>query len=244
MGVLIIPACFPTHEKSPGDENAVGSSVGAGTDATAEFEHPREVYFSSDDPDYNYWEGTTGKNSCASDSDCLISGCHDSACAAEDIEIDDDEFCESREFSSWVGPGPPLGLCGCINGECQWYFENDYDRYCETDNDCDGLGFPPEGMRKAVWYCRNNGCHFGFPDGAGGAGGTGGDGGSGGGTSFLDGGVRDCSEPAEGCPCEPGTPSIPCVLDVDAGQYHEGVRSCRDGAWTECQSTADQLGNL
>ncbi len=237
--VWVIPACSLSHGDSPRNEGA------AGADANVEFEHPREAYFSSGDLDYDHWEGTTRKNGCTSDSDCLISGCHDSTCAAEDIEIDDDEFCRSREFSSWIGPGPAYGSCGCMNEECQWYFENDFDRRCETDDDCDGLGPPPEGIRKDVWYCRNNGCHFGFPDEAGGADGTGGDGGSEGGTSFLDGGVRDCSEPAEGCPCEPGTRSIPCVLGVvDAGQYHEGVRSCRDGEWTACQSASDFLGNL
>lgn len=222
--------------------SGVKDDLGGGmADAEAEFDHPRVVYFSSENEHYDYYEGTSGKNRCARDDDCLVSGCVLSTCAAEVIEIDDAEFCEDRMRSSW--PLPQLGLCGCINEECQWYFENDFDRYCETDDDCDGLGPPPEGIRKAVWYCRNNGCHFGFPDEADGAGGTGGDGGSGGGNSFLDGGVRDCSEPAEGCPCEPGTPSIPCVLDVDASQYHEGVRSCRDGEWTECQSAADQLGN-
>jgi len=239
--VWVMPACSLSHEGSSKDEGT------AGADARTELEHPRVAFVSSEDQYHDHYEGTSGENRCARDQDCLISGCHDSTCAAEVVEIDDEEFCNSRELSSWAWPGPGLSSCGCIDEECQWYFENDFDRHCETDDDCDGLGPPPEGMQKDMWYCRNNGCQFGLADGAGTAGGTGGDGegGSGGGAGFLDGGVGDCSEPAEGCPCQPGTPSVPCVLDVvDASLYHEGVRSCRDGAWTECQSAADLLGNL
>ena len=156
--VWVIPGCFLSHGDPSRDEEA------AGADAKTEFEHPREANFSSGDSDYDYWEGTTGKNNCSSDADCLISGCHDSTCAAEDFEIDDDEFCRSREFSSWVGPGPPFGRCGCMDEECQWYFEDDFARQCETNDDCDGLGPPPEGISKEHWFCRDNECHFGDPE--------------------------------------------------------------------------------
>jgi hypothetical protein len=124
-------------------------------------EHPRVLYFSPDDPDYDYYEGTEGKNSCICDEDCVVSGCLFSTCAAEVIKIDDnDEFCKGRSYSQW--PSPQLGTCGCVNKKCQWYYENDYDRYCETDKDCDGLGPPPEGINaKAMWVCRDGKCHFG-----------------------------------------------------------------------------------
>lgn len=50
-----------------------------------------------------------------------------------------------------------------------------------------------------------------------------------------------CTEPAEGCPCDPGSPPELCYLDSsknDAGQTvcYEGTRYCRNGVWTGCES--------
>ena len=53
-----------------------------------------------------------------------------------------------------------------------------------------------------------------------------------------------CAQPAEGCPCEPGTEFMRCDPKDVRGE-HEGVvgvwvcddgqRWCRDGAWTDCE---------
>jgi hypothetical protein len=32
------------------------------------------------------------------------------------------------------------------------------------------------------------------------------------------------------------------VVYMDAGHYHEGVRSCRDGEWAACESASAWLG--
>jgi hypothetical protein len=51
--------------------------------------------------------------------------------------------------------------CGCLKGECRWYFENDYDRHCDVDADCAGLGSPPGGAQyKGVWKCAEGSCRF------------------------------------------------------------------------------------
>lgn len=145
---LVMTDCY---KRSSSEENADSDP----------FENPREPYFSFDNPNYDSFEGTSGENGCESDEDCLISGCSDSVCAAEVIEIDDDAFCDSRMHASRLSP---LGLCGCVSEQCQWYYESDYDRRCDMDDDCDGLGPPSKGVYKGIWFCRDNECHFGSPE--------------------------------------------------------------------------------
>jgi hypothetical protein len=157
MAILLLSGCY----KSLSSQGNYSETDGGESDAD-ESEHPRELTFSSEDPNYSYYEGTSGKNSCIGDQDCVISGCIESTCAAEIIEIDDDAFCEVRTMSSW--PVPQFGSCGCIVNECQWYFEIDFDRDCESDDDCRGLGHPPNGIsEKGIWFCRDNKCFFGVP---------------------------------------------------------------------------------
>ena len=148
------------------DQAAAGSSTaddtgvfeGSGIVHT-EFASPREVYFPPQTSDFDHYEAPSSNNSCATDDDCLISGCSDSTCAAQTVEIHDDEFCTTREHTSW--PLPQLAHCGCIQQECHWYFENDYDRPCEADDDCDGLGPPPEEVvTKGRWICVDGACRF------------------------------------------------------------------------------------
>ena len=117
--MLLLSGCYKSVSSEGNDSEADEGE----TDAD-EFDHPRELNFSSEDPNYDYYEGTSGENSCTSDHDCVISGCIGSTCAAEIIEIDDDAFCQTRRMSSW--PDPQFGSCGCIVDACQWYFENDF----------------------------------------------------------------------------------------------------------------------
>ena len=58
---------------------------------------------------------------------------------------------------------------------------------------------------------------------------------------------KECDD-CPGCPCDPGTPSIKClmpddVLDQYVTQCSEGVMNCRDGEWAECEEAGDWLGN-
>ncbi|MCP4675795.1 MAG: hypothetical protein GY854_09880 [Deltaproteobacteria bacterium] len=132
------------------------------SEVDTEHEHPRASSIDSEHEHYDYYEGASGENSCSGDHDCVISGCIGSTCAAESIEINDTAFCEERSMLSM--PEPRLSRCGCVNNECKWYYENDFDRDCETDEDCRGLGFPPEGpIGKCVWSCLGNECNFCSP---------------------------------------------------------------------------------
>lgn len=127
--------------------------------AQTSYAHPRQPSLAPGSEHYGYYEGIPGRNGCADDQDCLVSGCSDSTCAAEVIEIADEQFCENLLHTSVVEP--PFSRCGCLAGECRWYFETDYDRPCVTDSDCAGLGPPPEGvMKKALWTCVSGGCQF------------------------------------------------------------------------------------
>jgi hypothetical protein len=79
------------------------------------------------------------------------------------MEISDNSFCEQRFGAQW--PEPQLGQCGCLKSECLWYFENDYDRACEEEADCAGLGPPPGGkpagkQGKGIWSCVQEKCQF------------------------------------------------------------------------------------
>jgi hypothetical protein len=144
FGGVLLWACYDSSEVEPTDSG---------------FEHPRKLYFSLEDPDYDNYEGTLGKNACNDDNECLKSGCDDSTCAAENIEIDDKEFCDQQWMSQAVSV--PFGSCGCINHACQWYYEDDYDRECKTNDDCNGLGRPPGAIPKTDWICQDNACRFG-----------------------------------------------------------------------------------
>jgi hypothetical protein len=129
------------------------------TSAAPSYEHPRQPSLASGSDHFAYYEGIAASNACARDQDCVISGCSDSACAAEAIEIADEEFCENLLRTSVKEP--PFSQCGCLAGECRWYFETDYDRPCATDSDCAGLGPPPEGIhKKAPWTCAGGRCQF------------------------------------------------------------------------------------
>ncbi|MBN2577098.1 MAG: hypothetical protein JXP73_21225, partial [Deltaproteobacteria bacterium] len=90
--------------------------------------HPRQAALSPGSEHYGYYEGISGRNGCAYDQDCVISGCSNSTCAAEAIAIADEQFCENLLRTSVVEP--PFSRCGCLAGECRWYFETDYDRPC------------------------------------------------------------------------------------------------------------------
>jgi hypothetical protein len=122
------------------------------------YAHPRLAFFDASSEHYDYYEGTWGKNGCAQDGDCLISGCSGSTCAAQVLEISDEAFCQERMATSW--PAPQFSLCGCLADECRWYFENDYQRSCAGDQDCAGLG-PPGGIpKRGGWTCVNGACQF------------------------------------------------------------------------------------
>ena len=120
------------------------------------YAHPRQPCFTPDSENYSYYEGS-GNDRCARDQDCVISGCYDSTCAAEVIQVNDSEFCRQRMLSQSIR----LGSCGCLNRECRWYFENDYDRLCDTDDDCKNLGRPPSASAtKSLWTCVLGQCRF------------------------------------------------------------------------------------
>jgi hypothetical protein len=56
-----------------------------------------------------------------------------------------------------------------------------------------------------------------------------------------------CMEPAEDCPCEPGTVSMLCIPEAKRVTMNgvsgklvcsEGARYCRDGVWSDCEFLA------
>jgi len=127
--------------------------------ATVPDEHPRQPYFTPGGAAYAYYEGSPVNNKCTRDESCLVSGCSGSTCAAEKMVITDEAFCEERMTTQAIEPH--FARCGCLLGECRWYFENDYDRTCAVDGDCAGLGQPPGGVRsKGRWVCTVDGCEF------------------------------------------------------------------------------------
>jgi hypothetical protein len=146
LGALLWAACGRTGMESV-------------TSSSSVYEHPRQPSLAAGSDHFTYYEGAPGQNACARDQDCVISGCSDSTCAAEVIAIADEEFCENLLRTSVVEP--PFSRCGCLAGECRWYFESDYDRTCDSDSDCAGLGPPPEGvLKKASWTCVGGRCQF------------------------------------------------------------------------------------
>jgi hypothetical protein len=76
------------------------------------------------------------------------------------------------------------------------------------------------------------GCEGGEPAGA--PGGPGGPGGPAGGDAGV------CARPDEGCPCDPGATPVECygepTREGGTTMCHRGVRYCRDGAWTACET--------
>jgi hypothetical protein len=136
--------------------NVLGASATGGSAPDA---HPRQPYFTPGSESYGYYEGGSVRNSCTQDRDCLVTGCLRSTCAAEVMHITDNGFCNERSVSQW--PEPQLAECGCLKGECQWYFENDYNRHCDQDADCAGLGPPPGGVQmKGRWKCAEGTCQY------------------------------------------------------------------------------------
>ncbi|MCA9558409.1 MAG: hypothetical protein KC583_07595, partial [Myxococcales bacterium] len=79
------------------------------------------------DPNYFRFEGSEIPNACASDDDCVASGCSGEVCAALAV----DTTCD-------VLPNLPQGACGCVNGECLWYRDS-CGGGCEADADADGI---------------------------------------------------------------------------------------------------------
>lgn len=157
VGALCLALASAGCGRTPID--GVGASVPVGSPSGA---HPRQPYFTPGSESYGYYEGSSVSNACALDQDCIVTGCVRSTCAAEMMEIPDREFCEGRTTASW--PLPQFASCGCLSGECRWYFENDYDRHCDVDTDCAGLGPPPGGSHiKALWRCAGGTCQFSYP---------------------------------------------------------------------------------
>ena len=145
VGALYLTLATAACGRTPVDVLGTPATGGSTPDA-----HPRQSYFTPGSESYGYYEGGSVRNSCTQDRDCLVTGCLRSTCAAEVMEISEGSFCNERSNLSW--PEPQLAECGCIEGECLWYFENDYNRHCEEGADCAGLGPPPGGMqKKGIW---------------------------------------------------------------------------------------------
>jgi eight-cysteine-cluster-containing protein len=154
VGVLCLALATASCGRTPQD--VLGASAPA---ASASDAYPRQPYFTPGSESYAYYEGSSVRNGCTQDQNCLISGCSGSTCAAEAVEITDNGFCQEREFAQ--SPEPALARCGCLNGECRWYFEDDYNRHCDVDSDCAGLGLPRGGIQtKARWECVDSNCQY------------------------------------------------------------------------------------
>jgi len=148
--VLVAASCGRTPGDEPGADALAASAANA---------HPRQPYFTPGSDNYDYYEGGPVQNSCTQDQSCLVTGCAGSTCAAEAMTIMDNGFCQSRSVAQM--PEPQLATCGCFRGECRWYFENDYDRSCEVDADCAGLGPPLQGaLAKGSWKCGGGSCRY------------------------------------------------------------------------------------
>lgn len=57
-------------------------------------------------------EGVNAKNECASDADCMASGCSKEVCAAE-------EMMTACDVQAW--PQGEGASCGCVDKQCVWY---------------------------------------------------------------------------------------------------------------------------
>jgi hypothetical protein len=154
VGALCLTLAAAACGRTPFDELGPPATASSAPDA-----HPRQPYLTPNSESYAYYEGESVRNRCAQDRDCLVTGCVRSTCAAEVMEISDTGFCRERSGLSW--PEPQLAECGCLEGECRWYFETDYDRHCEAAVDCAGLGPPPGGIHmKGSWTCAQGQCQF------------------------------------------------------------------------------------
>jgi eight-cysteine-cluster-containing protein len=60
-------------------------------------------------PTFERFERPSAANACASDTDCVASGCSAEICAAESLN----STCEALAVR-------PEGSCGCLDGVCQW----------------------------------------------------------------------------------------------------------------------------
>lgn len=63
-----------------------------------------------DDVDFSRFEAPDEDNACATDLDCVASGCSDEICAAVSLV----STCELRTDL-------PSGDCGCVDRVCQWW---------------------------------------------------------------------------------------------------------------------------
>lgn len=153
VGVFCLGLVAVACGRTPMDVQGVLATAASTPEA-----HPRQPYFTPGSEDYGSYEGGSVRNACVQDLDCLVTGCQGSTCAAEVMEVSDQGFCDGRSRSQ--ANEPWLAECGCLKGECRWYFANDYDRPCEKDDDCAGLGPPPGGMHKGIWRCAQGACRF------------------------------------------------------------------------------------
>ncbi len=96
----------------------IGACCGKGTPAQDASSAPvvapspdRSALVPQTHPLYARVEGSDFKNQCSSDADCMVSGCSQEVCAAEEAMT----TCEALDFPSRGGS------CGCLSGECKWY---------------------------------------------------------------------------------------------------------------------------
>lgn len=72
----------------------------------------RRALFTPGEELYARVEGIGAENACASDADCVKTGCSSEVCSAEQIVT----TCEMRTWPQEMG-----AECGCVDGQCVWY---------------------------------------------------------------------------------------------------------------------------
>jgi len=91
---------------------ACTSSPAPRADPAATVTTNRTPAVSKDSRNYDLFEGTSYKNDCAQDSDCVVGGCAKEVCSAEPRVV---TSCIVRQDQ------PRDASCGCVSGQCLWY---------------------------------------------------------------------------------------------------------------------------
>jgi eight-cysteine-cluster-containing protein len=96
----------------------IGGAASAGDPAgdSAGGGETRTPMLAADHPQYGRREGTSFKNDCSADANCLVGGCGSEVCSADPGVM---STCELLP-----GEVPATAACGCVSGQCIWYTTN------------------------------------------------------------------------------------------------------------------------
>ena len=99
--LLVLAACHASSDRSSPDP------------VLAPIVSERTPAITPDNRWYDRCEGTAYSNDCAGDAGCFLGGCSGEVCSAANNVV----------TTCLAVPWPPDGVaCGCVEGQCIWYF--------------------------------------------------------------------------------------------------------------------------